>query len=76
MSLLSDGWIIPLGFLGLLLSRLRRVEAVVAAAFIASLSFTYALVLTMLRYRLALMPWLIVFAAYALVRASEAGKSA
>lgn len=76
VSLLSDGWIIPLGFLGILLSKLRRIEAVIGVAFIVSLSFTYALVLTMLRYRLASMPWLILFAAYSIVRAREAGRSA
>ena len=45
------------------------------AAFFVSLAGS-ALVLTMLRYRLALMPWLILFAAYSLMRAREAGRAA
>jgi hypothetical protein len=68
VSVLTDGWIIPLGFLGIALSRLRSLESGFALVFIFSTSFVYSLVLTMLRYRLVLMPWMILFAAYALNR--------
>jgi hypothetical protein len=69
ISLLTDGWLLPLGFLGLALTRLRGEADLVAGAYILSTAFTYALILTMLRYRLVLMPWLILYAADSLRRA-------
>lgn len=72
VSLLSDGWIIPLGFLGVILFRLRSPEALFPYFFVFSVSFTYSLIFTMLRYRVSLMPWLILFAGYCLVNAWEA----
>jgi hypothetical protein len=64
ISILSDGWILPLGFLGLGLSRLRPLVARLGLAFILSTALTYSLVLTMIRYRLVLMPWMILYAVY------------
>lgn len=65
VSWLTDGWIIPLGFLGLILT-LRRCETWPVAAFVLSVNFTYALVFSMIRYRLSLMPWMILYAVAAL----------
>lgn len=67
VGLLTDGWIIPLAFLGLLYFwRLRPPEAGLVPLFVASCNAAYALILSILRYRVALMPWMILFAALSL----------
>jgi len=66
LSLLSNGWIIPLGFLGLLLSRGRPARASVLYLFVLAVSLVYSAILTMLRYRTPLMPWMILYACLAL----------
>jgi hypothetical protein len=71
VSLLTDGWIIPLGLLGIALARLRPPENAFPLLLLFSIHLLHSLVITMLRYRLSLMPWLILFAAYALVRGRE-----
>lgn len=67
-SLLSDGWLVPLGLLGLFIFRKRFSDA--PAAWIAVLStwLLYGLVHAVIRYRLPLMPTLAVFAAAAALR--------
>lgn len=65
VSLLSDAWIIPLGFVGMALARLRRPELLWFYLFIFSINGIYAQILTMLRYRLSVMPWVILFACVA-----------
>ena len=65
-SLLSDGWIIPLGFLGMLLAGRRFPEADLFLSVIFSVSFTYMLFWSIIRYRLPMMPFTILFCAYAL----------
>ncbi|OGR82363.1 MAG: hypothetical protein A3J74_02805 [Elusimicrobia bacterium RIFCSPHIGHO2_02_FULL_57_9] len=69
VSALTNGWIIPLGLLGIVLARARPPELLLIYSFLFSLSFTFALVFTLLRYRLPLMPWLIILAASTLQRA-------
>ena len=71
-SVLSDGWIIPFGLAGLALALARSREALYPAAFVLGFAFTYSLVFTMIRYRFSLMPWLILFAAYAVDEAAQA----
>ena len=71
VSLLTDGWIIPLGLLGMLWVRCRPFESLWVYLLVFSVEFTYALVFTMLRYRISLMPWIILFAAAMLRRAWE-----
>lgn len=68
-SLLTDGWILPVGFLGMLLFRFSRGEAAWAYLFLFSMAFAYSLIFTMIRYRFSLMPWFLLFSAYALHRA-------
>lgn len=70
-SLLTDGWLIPLGLLGLLRVRGRPPETLWLYLFVFSTALTYSLVLTMQRYRLSLMPWMILFAAAGLARLRE-----
>jgi predicted Zn-dependent protease/4-amino-4-deoxy-L-arabinose transferase-like glycosyltransferase len=67
-SALSDGWLIPLALIGLILWRGRPVEAAVPAVFVLCANAAYALILSILRYRISIMPWVILFAAYALLR--------
>lgn len=68
-SLLSDGWIIPLGWLSILLLRLRPIESLWLHLYILSVAGSYSMFLTMMRYRLTLMPWLILFSAAMISRA-------
>lgn len=70
LSLLSDGWIIPLGFLGLFLHR-RKPEVVLFAVLIAAGTLTYAAFSAIVRYRLPLMIPLIIVCAPALVGAVD-----
>jgi 4-amino-4-deoxy-L-arabinose transferase-like glycosyltransferase len=71
VGLLSDGWIIPLGFLGMLLAGRRFPEADIFLSVIFSVSFTYMLFWSIIRYRLPMMPFAILFCAYALTRLGE-----
>lgn len=68
-GVLSDGWIIPLGFLGLLLSLPGAPELLYVLGFMGSIDLVYILIFTIMRYRLPLMPWMILFASTALHRA-------
>jgi 4-amino-4-deoxy-L-arabinose transferase-like glycosyltransferase len=63
VSLFSDGWIIPLGFLGILMTLLRPRTTLFPLLMILSVHAVYAAIFTIIRYRLPLMPWLIIFAA-------------
>ena len=66
VGLLSDGWIIPLGFLGMFLAGRRFPETDLFLCVIFSVSFTYMLFWSIIRYRLPMMPFMILFSAYAL----------
>lgn len=72
---LTDGWIIPLFFIGAFWAGLRPPGTAWVYLFIASISVSYALVLTMLRYRVPLMPWIILLASSALDRAWARARS-
>ncbi len=71
VGLLSDGWIIPLGFLGIFLAGRRFPKADIFLSVIFSVSFTYMLFWSIIRYRLPIMPYAIIFCAYALIRIGE-----
>lgn len=71
VSILSDGWIIPLGLIGILLVQMTPASVGWLYLWMFSVGFSYSLVLTMLRYRLSSMPWIILLAAVALKRAQE-----
>ncbi len=71
VGLLSDGWIVPLGLIGLFFWRLRPADAVFVPAFVASVNLVYAMIFFILRYRIPVMPWLILLAALTLVRAKN-----
>ena len=71
VGLLSDGWIIPMGFIGMLLAGRRFPEADIFLSVIFSVSFTYMLFWSIIRYRLPMMPFAILFCAYALTRIDE-----
>lgn len=68
VSLLSDGWIVPLGFLGLWLFRARWREAAVLPASILGLTLMYGAVHAVIRYRLPLMGGMILLACAAAAR--------
>ena len=67
-SLLSDGWIIPLGFLGLWLFRARWREAPALPAAVFALTLVYGAVHAVIRYRLPLMGGMILLACAAAER--------
>jgi hypothetical protein len=71
VGLLSDGWIIPVGFLGMLLAGRRYPETVVFLSVLVAVSFTYMLFWSIIRYRLPMMPFVILFCAHALNRLLE-----
>ncbi|MFA5141031.1 MAG: glycosyltransferase family 39 protein [Elusimicrobiota bacterium] len=71
VSLLSDGWILPLALVGLLLARLTPPEMLWPYLLLFSVNGVYALFLTLIRYRLTAMPWAILLAAYAIARGWE-----
>lgn len=71
VGLLSDGWIIPAGFLGMLLAGRRFPEAEIFLSVLFSVSFTYMLFWSIIRYRLPMMPFVILFCAYALTKIVE-----
>lgn len=62
VSLLSDGWIVPLGLLGLVLLRRRSRELLWVWLFVCSAMAPFVLIITMIRYRLSIMPLLIISA--------------
>lgn len=66
ISLLSDGWIIPLALLGLWSARRRWLELLPLYSAIALWTLAYALVYAVMRYRMPMMPIMILFAAAAL----------
>jgi hypothetical protein len=68
VSLLTDGWIIPLGFAGIVLAGLRAPTGLWPVLFLFSESVVYSLIFTMIRYRLARMPVLILYACVTLNR--------
>ncbi len=70
VGLLSDGWIIPLGLVGILLARRRYVEADLIGATVLATTFIYMIFWAVVRYRLPLMPYIFLYAAYALERAA------
>lgn len=70
VSLLSDAWMIPLGFAGLLLAGRRFQETDLFNLTLFSLTFTYMVYWAIIRYRLPLMPYVLIYAAYALERAA------
>lgn len=68
-AILSDGWIIPLGLIGLLfLWRLRPPESAWIALLLLSYNAIYAALFSILRYRVPMMPWVILFAALTITR--------
>ncbi len=66
LSLLSDGWIIPLGLLGLFWAGRRYPETDIFNATLLSVTVVYMLFWAIIRYRLPLMPIVILYAAHAL----------
>ena len=75
VGLLSDGWIIPLGFLGMFLAGRRFPEAEVFLSVLFAVSFTYMLFWSIIRYRLPMMPFVILFSAYALTHLYDKAKA-
>lgn len=69
ISLLSDGWLVPLGFLGFLLARMKPAETVFSYLLVLTTTGLYALISTTLRYRVPMMPYIIIFAALVLDKA-------
>jgi len=67
LGLLTNGWIIPLGLLGMLLAR-RVPRCLCLGLFVFAIVLTHSLIMTMLRYRVPIMPWLILFASLAVSR--------
>lgn len=68
VSLLSDGWIIPLGFLGLVLAARRVPEAILFNLVLFAITAAYMVFWAVVRYRLPMMPYIMLYAAYALER--------
>lgn len=68
VSILTDGWILPLALVGVCLIRLRPPEMLWVYFFILSVNAVYALVLTTIRYRISVMPWAILLASFVLER--------
>ena len=71
-SLLTDGWILPLALVGLLWALRRPPETFLIALLVGSLTAVDSLLLTIIRFRIPMMPWLILLAAYVLTRGGEA----
>jgi 4-amino-4-deoxy-L-arabinose transferase-like glycosyltransferase len=67
LGLLTNGWIIPLGLLGMLLAR-KVPRCLCLVLFVFAIVSTHSLIMTMLRYRVPIMPWLILFASLAVSR--------
>lgn len=68
VSLLSDGWMIPLGLLGLILAWRRFPETDLINLVLFSTTLTYMIFWSVVRYRLPMMPLVLLYAAYALER--------
>jgi len=66
ISLLSDGWLLPLGFFAAVKLAGRRRELFPAYAYVLVLTALYSLSWSQIRYRLPLMPFFMVFTAYLL----------
>ncbi|OGR67260.1 MAG: hypothetical protein A2081_01305 [Elusimicrobia bacterium GWC2_61_19] len=71
VSLLSDGWLIPLGLWSAFSLRGRSAELYPAYIYLASFTVIYSLSWSQIRYRLPLMPVLIILAAGPLARAAD-----
>lgn len=72
VSLLSDGWLLPLGFWAAFRLRRRFAELYPAYVYVAALTVIYSLSWSQIRYRLHLMPAFLLLAAPLL--ASAAGR--
>ncbi len=70
VSLLSDGWIVPLGLVGLLCLGWRSRELFWVRLYVAAVSAPFILIVTMLRYRLSIMPVMIIVTCAVLVKAA------
>lgn len=68
VSLLSDGWIIPLFLVGMFLAGRRFIEADLLIVTLMATTFTYMIFWAVIRYRLPLMPYTFLYCAYALER--------
>ncbi len=66
VSLMSDGWLIPLALWAAWRLRARAAELMPAYVYAASLTLIYSLSWSQMRYRLPIMPFFILLAAYAL----------
>jgi len=71
VGILSDGWVIPLGLVGLLLAGRRFPETDVFNLLLFATTFTYMVFWAIIRYRLPMMPFVLIYAAYALERIVE-----
>lgn len=71
VSLLSDGWIIPLGLAGLLLAGRRFPEADLFNLVLFAITLTYMIFWAVIRYRLPMMPYVLIYAGYALERLAQ-----
>lgn len=67
-ALLSDGWLIPLGLIGLLLAGRRFPEGVFFHIVLLAVTGSYMVFWAIIRYRLPMMPLVMLYAAYALER--------
>lgn len=70
VSLLSDGWLLPLGFWAAFRLRRRFAELYPAYIYVAALTAVYSLSWSQIRYRLHLMPAFLLLAAPLLARAA------
>lgn len=66
ISLLSDGWLLPLGLFAAVKLAGRRRELFPVYSYVLVLTGIYSLSWSQIRYRLPMMPFFIVFAAYLL----------
>ncbi|MHB0996379.1 MAG: ArnT family glycosyltransferase [Elusimicrobiales bacterium] len=66
VSLLSDGWLLPLGLFAAVKLAGRRRELFPAYAYVLVLTAIYSLSWSQIRYRLPMMPFFMVFSAYLL----------
>lgn len=70
ISLLSDGVLIPLGFLGLWLCRSGKFLPLLVVIHIFSLTAIHGLSFAVIRHRLPLMGWMLIFASYAIFKSA------
>lgn len=70
VSLLSDGWLLPLGFWAAFRLRRRFAELYPALVYVAALTAIYSLSWSQIRYRLHLMPAFLLLTAPLLARAA------